>query len=158
TNRISKLEDQIKKPKPAKEREADQAELASLKQIATAMEQGEPASRLNLSKDEEKAVRSFQLLTLKPELVLVNIGDSRVGQDLPAELSKLAPTAMQAPVKLELELQDLPEEERLTFMKEMGLEGFSAVHALQSIFRAMGQIVFFTVGEDECRAWSLGSG
>src|SRR5262245_1784389 len=97
TNRISKLEDQLKKPKPAKEREADQAELASLKRIATAMEQGEPASRLNLSKDEEKAVRSFQLLTLKPELVLVNIGDSRVGQALPVELSKLAPTAMQAP-------------------------------------------------------------
>jgi ribosome-binding ATPase YchF (GTP1/OBG family) len=158
TNRIAKLEDQLKKPKPAKEREADQVEMTSLKRIATAMEQGEPASRMELKEDEEKAVRSFQLLTLKPEIVLVNIGDSRIGHPLPAELLQLAPGATQAPAKLELELQDLSEDERLSFMREMGLTEFSAGTALRSIYRGMKQIVFFTVGEDECRAWSIAEG
>src|SRR5207249_8767591 len=69
TNRMSRLEDQFKKPKPAKEREADQQELDLLKRISTAFEEGKPASDLGLKEDEEKAIRSFQLLTLKPEMV-----------------------------------------------------------------------------------------
>src|SRR5438128_2649474 len=80
TNRISRLQDQLKKPKPAKEREADQHELTLLQRVAEAFERGEPASSLGLKDEEEKAVRSFQLLTLKPELVLVNLGDDRIGQ------------------------------------------------------------------------------
>src|SRR5438128_7178616 len=65
TNRINRLQDQSKKPKPAKEREADQHELSSLQRIAAAFEEGKPAASLDLKEDEEKAVRSFQLLTLK---------------------------------------------------------------------------------------------
>src|SRR5438552_3568948 len=96
TNRINRLEDQGKKPKPAKEREADQAELTLLKQVVAGFEQGKPASALGLKPDEEKAVRSFQLLTLKPQFVLVNVGDDRVGQSLPADLLPMAPQAGQA--------------------------------------------------------------
>jgi ribosome-binding ATPase YchF (GTP1/OBG family) len=158
TNRISKLEDQFKKPKPAKEREADQLEMAGLKRIAAAMEQGQPASALGLKEDEEKAVRSFQLLTLKPEQVLVNIGDDSIGQSLPADLLQLAPTALRAPVKLELELHDLSEDDCQAFMRDLGLTGFSAGDVLRKIFYSMKQIVFFTVGEDECRAWPVGEG
>jgi ribosome-binding ATPase YchF (GTP1/OBG family) len=157
-NRIAKLEDQLKKPKPAKEREADQLEAAGLKRIAAAMEKGEPVSALNLKEDEEKAVRSFQLLTLKPELVLVNIDDNRIGRPLPSELLHVAPSAMQAPAKLEMELQDLSDEDRRAFMRELGLSEFTAGDALRTIYRAMRQIVFFTFGEDECRAWPLREG
>src|SRR6266850_6332212 len=72
SNRVSRLEDQFKKPKPAKEREADQQELDLLKRISTAFEEGKPASDLGLKEDEEKAIRSFQLLTLKPEMAFLN--------------------------------------------------------------------------------------
>jgi ribosome-binding ATPase len=155
SNRVAKLEDQGKKPKPAKEREADQAELAFLKRLTGALEAGQPASQLNLKEEEEKAVRSFQLLTLKPELVLVNIGDDRIGQPLPAGLPA---NAVQAPVKLEMELADLAPDDRNAFMSDLGLSGFSRDDSLRKIYDAMGRIVFFTVGEDECRAWSLDRG
>jgi ribosome-binding ATPase YchF (GTP1/OBG family) len=155
TNRISRLETQLKKPRPAKEREADQHELALLQHLTAAFEQGQSAATLGLKEDDEKIIRSFQLLTLKPELVLVNIGDDRIGQPLPADLLAVAPNAIQAPAKLELELHDLAEEDRQVFMQDLGLSGFSRDAVLRSIFAAMGQIVFFTVGEDECRAWSL---
>src|SRR5439155_2772505 len=65
SNRINRLEDQSKKPKPAKEREAEQQELELLKRVVTAFEQGTPAAAFGLKVDEEKAIRSFQLLTLK---------------------------------------------------------------------------------------------
>jgi ribosome-binding ATPase YchF (GTP1/OBG family) len=158
TNRIERLRDQQKKPRPAKQKEADAAELALLERIAAAFEQGQAAAALGLKPDEEKAVRSFQLLTLKPELVLVNIGDDRIGQPLPPALAAIAPGALQAPAKLEMELAELPEEERQVFMQDMGLTGFSREAALRSVYYAMGQIVFFTVGEDECRAWGLTRG
>jgi ribosome-binding ATPase YchF (GTP1/OBG family) len=158
TNRIERLEEQVKKPKPPKEREADQQELALLQGIASAFEKGQSAAALGLKEEEEKAVRSFQLLTLKAELVLVNIGDARIGQPLPAELLQLAPTAIQAPAKLELELEELGPEDRLAFMKDLGLTASSRDQVLRTIYSAMGQIVFFTIGEDECRAWNLAKG
>jgi ribosome-binding ATPase YchF (GTP1/OBG family) len=158
SNRVSRLEEGMRKPRPPKEREAEQQELALLQRVVAAFEQGQPASDLGLKEDEEKMVRSFQLLTLKPELVLVNIGDEGIGKELPADLLKLAPTALAAPAKLELELEDLPAEDREMFMKDLGLGGFSRAGALQAIYRGMGQMVFFTVGEDECRAWGLPRG
>jgi ribosome-binding ATPase YchF (GTP1/OBG family) len=157
SNRIARLQDQLKKPKPAKEREADQYELTSLQRLAAAFERGEPASSLGLKEEEEKALRSFQLLTLKPELVMVNIGDDRIGQTLPPGLQGEA-AAIQAPAKLELELQELAEEDRQAFMRDLGLTDLSRDKVLQTIYSAMGLIVFFTVGEDECRAWSLTKG
>src|SRR5437667_3638878 len=124
SNRIGKLQDQSKKPKPDKEREADQQELSFLQRVAEAFERGEPAAALGLKEEEEKVVRSFQLLTLKPELVLVNISDNRIGQPLPPGLLALAPNALQAPAKLELELEDLAPEDRQAFMQDLGLTGF----------------------------------
>jgi ribosome-binding ATPase YchF (GTP1/OBG family) len=158
TNRIGRLEDQFKKPKSGKEREADQIELDLLRRIVTAMERGQTAASLGLKEDEEKSIRSFQLLTLKPELVLVNIGDNRIGRPVPPELASMAPRAIQAPAKLEVELEDLSPEDRQTFMQDLGLGSFSHSGVLRSIYDAMGQIVFFTIGEDECRAWSLDKG
>ena len=157
TGRIERLEDQLKKPRPAKQREADQAELELLQRVVAAMEKGQGAASA-VKGDEEKMIRSFQLLTLKPELALVNIGDDRVGQPFPADLQLLAPGAIQAPAKLERELEELSEEDRRAFMEDLKIGGFSRNETLRSIFYAMGQIVFFTVGEDECRAWPIPRG
>src|SRR5947199_10372917 len=64
TNRVNRLEDQLRKPRPAKQREIDQVELDLLRRIVTALEAGRSLSSLGLREDEEKAVRSFQLFTL----------------------------------------------------------------------------------------------
>lgn len=154
-NRVAKLEDQIKKPRPAKQKEADQHELALLQRLIQTLEAGQDIKSLGLHDDEEKSLRSFQLLTLKPELVLVNISEEGIGQQLPASLLALAPSALQAPAKLERELEELTEADRQTFMQDLGVSGFSRGQILHTIFAAMGNIAFFTVGEDECRAWNI---
>src|SRR5439155_7461567 len=96
-------------PRPAKQRELDETELATLQRLVATYEGGHPITAADIKPDEEKTIRSFQLLTLKPELVLVNCGDDLVGKTLPADLLALAPTALAAPAKLELDLADLPE-------------------------------------------------
>jgi ribosome-binding ATPase YchF (GTP1/OBG family) len=161
TNRVGRLEDGLKKPRPAKQKEADQHELDLLRRIAAALEQGKGAATVGLKEDEEKAVRSFQLLTLKPEVVFVNSSEDRLGQPLPAELLQLAPGALRAPARFELEVEDLPPQEREAFIKDFLGEkaaGLSRDEVLRTIYAGMGQLVFFTVGDDECRAWSIPKG
>lgn len=155
SNRVPKVEAALKKAKPQKERDLDEAELALLKRVIAAFEAGTPASALGLTADEEKGLRSFQLLTLKPEIVLVNRGDSGFNDPLPADLLAMSPGALQAPVKLEMELVDLDEESRQAFAADLGLTSFRRDQVVRDIFYAMGRVVFFTVGPDECRSWAL---
>ena len=157
-NRIPKVEAQFKKAKPAKEREADEFELATLKKVVAALEAGTPASRQGITEQEEKHLRSFQMLTLKPEAVFVNRGDGGFNDPLPADLLALAPTATQAPVKLEKELAELDDESRQAFMADLGLTTFSRDRVIRDLFYAMGREVFFTVGTDECRSWAIDRG
>ena len=158
TNRIGRLEDNLKKPRPAKQKDQDQLELGLLQRIAAAFEANQSPATLGLKDDEEKAIRSFQLLTLKPEFILVNIGDDKLGQPVAPELLQLAPDALNAPAKLELELADLSEDDRRMFMQDLGVAGLVRDDVLRAVFKAMGQIVFLTAGYDECRAWAMPAG
>jgi ribosome-binding ATPase YchF (GTP1/OBG family) len=81
-----------------------------------------------------------------------------VGQPLPETLLALAPNALAAPARLEVELGELSPEDRETFAADLGITGSSRDATLRGIFAAMNRLVFFTVGEDECRAWPLPRG
>lgn len=158
-NRIDKLGDKLKKrARPAKEIEIDEAEMATLRKIQAAMEAGQNPRTLGLVNEEEKLIRSFQLLTLKPELVFINLGDAAPAAGPPADLLALSPHPISAPVKLETELAELDEESRVAFMSDLGLTAFSRDRVIREIFYGMGRIVFFTVGEDECRSWAIDKG
>ena len=82
TNRIKKVGDLLKKPRSAKQRDIDQEEHDLLKRISDGFEANQMPGALGLTEEEEKSIRSFQLLTLKPELVFVNLGDDRLNQPL----------------------------------------------------------------------------
>lgn len=155
-NRADKLRSQLKKPRSTKDREQDEAELALVQRLVAMFESGQTAAGLGLNPDEEKTLRSFQLLTLKTEIVFVNRGDSEaLNSPLPPELLSLAPTAIQAAPKLELEIEELPVDDRAAFMADLGLKESARIPTIRAIFAAMGRIVFITVGEDECRTWEI---
>ena len=97
-------------------------------------------------------------MTLKPEIVFVNRGDSGFNDPLPADLVALAPTAIQAPVKLETELAAMGDEDRQMFMGDLGVTGFKRDATIRALFYGVGRTVFFTTGEDECRTWSIPAG
>src|SRR5437667_217467 len=103
-------------PDPAK---IQQGQTGMAKVPDPRLEANQSPQSLGLKPDEEKLIRSFQLLTIKPELVLVNQGDAAVGKPLPADLLALAPGAIAAPVKLELELEELGPEDRAAFMADL---------------------------------------
>ncbi|QEL20030.1 DUF933 domain-containing protein [Limnoglobus roseus] len=158
SNRVPKVEAQMKKAKPAKERELDEIELALLKRVIAGLEAGKFAKEMHLTAEDEKLLRSFQLLTLKPETAFVNRGDAGFNDPLPADLLAICPAATQAPVKLETELAALSQEDREMFMADLGFKGSFREAAIRSVFYAMGRIVFFTAGHDECRSWAMTGG
>jgi ribosome-binding ATPase YchF (GTP1/OBG family) len=157
-NRIEKLETVLKKPRPAKEKEQDQQQLQLLRRIAVALEAGQSTQGLELSPEEEKLVRSFQLFTLKRTMAFLNIAEDRIGKPIPQELLALCPRVTSAPVKLELELMEVSETDRQAFLQDLGLTELSRDRVVREIFEGMGLIVFLTVGEDECRAWAVPAG
>jgi len=109
----------------------------------------------SFDREEEKTLRGFQLLTLKPLLVVDNRGEG--AGELSADQEPGRETvALQA--LLEREVLGLPAEERDAFRSELGLgeDGLSTV--IRACYRLLGLRSFFTVGEDEVRAWTVRGG
>src|SRR5262249_39751666 len=77
---------------------------------------------------------------------------------VPESLKALSSGVLAAPVKLELELAELPPDDRAAFMADMGVTGSDRDEIIKQIFAAMRRIVFLTCGEDECRAWPCNKG
>ncbi len=153
TNRAERLEASVKKPRP--DREAQLKELELVKVIQGALEQGKTVATLGLSDEEKKPVRSFGLLTDKPQVVVLNGPQDR---GVPESLSQLAQDALSIDAKLELELSQLDAEERAVFMADLGITELGRDRIIRSAYDAVGIITFFTAGEPEVRGWNLERG
>ena len=153
TNRADRLESNTKKSRP--DRELLLKELVIVKKVLGALEAGEPIASLGLTEDDKKPMRSFGLLTDKPQIVVVNVEQ---GKELPAKLLAMVPDALAIDAKLELELSQLDPEEREVFMADMGITEFGRDRIIRKAYDAVGIITFFTAGEPEVRGWNVEKG
>jgi ribosome-binding ATPase len=155
-NRLEKLEKDIAKPRP--DRDELRAEFDALSPIAATLGNGETLAGREFSEAQEKAVKSFALLTRKRRLVVLNTADSNVDAGMLARLEAAGHAVIAAPAGLELEVQALPEAERAEFAAEMGLGEPSRNLLLRKIFDVTEQITFYTCAEKEVHAWLLQRG
>jgi hypothetical protein len=156
TNRIGRLRKDILKPRP--DRDELHAEMAALEPIVARLDQGEPLAGMEFTEIQDKATKSFSLLTRKRQLVVLNTADASDDAAIVKELEGLGCRVVCAPVGLELEVQQLPPEDRETFAREMGLGESCASKVLRAIFEATDQITFYTCDEKEVHAWLLHRG
>lgn len=156
--RVEKLRVQTKKP--TKTREQDLKELAVQERLHAQLSESRPLRELELSTDEQKLLGSFQYLTAKPQLVVFNVGENDLGDETgkAAELVGEFPGATALCARLEMEIAQLPPEERAEFLQEMGLSEPASTRLIREIYRAAGLRSFFTVGPDEVRAWTIRAG
>jgi GTP-binding protein YchF len=153
TNRIERLEASVKKPRP--DREALQKELEVVRRVQAALESGGDVASLNLTDEEKKPMRSFGLLTDKPQVVLLN---TTQGEEVPESIRSIAPTALAIDAKLELELAQMDPDERAAFMADFGITELGRDRIIRAAYDAVGIITFFTAGEPEVRGWNLERG
>ncbi|MDO9026335.1 MAG: redox-regulated ATPase YchF [bacterium] len=150
--RIERVKIDIKK---VKRPELDK-ELAILDKCRVHLEAEKPLHMLDLFPEESKALRSFQLLTEKPLLPVLNYGE---GVDYAALQSALSSASSQEATALcgaiEMDIAQMSDEEAKEFLAEMKIAEPALNKMIRTSYRLLGQISFFTVGEDECRAWTI---
>ncbi|HXF86068.1 MAG TPA: redox-regulated ATPase YchF [Anaerolineales bacterium] len=112
-----------------------------------------PLRNVELSPEEQKELSSFGLLTRKPVLVVFNLGE---GQSAPQIELDVPSVALQG--KLEMEIAQLSAEDAAVFMQEYGIEELSLNKMIRLSYDLLQVQSFFTVGEDEVRAWETKRG
>jgi len=149
---------------PAVERQHLEREQALLERIQVALEAGTPVRALGLAADEEQALRGFQLLSMKPTLAILNLSEEQWAQaeELAAQVSAAYPHPQTAVValcaQLEMEIAQLPPDEGALFREDLGIAEAGATRVVRESNELLGLIHFFTINEQEVRAWAIPRG
>ncbi|MFC2103608.1 DUF933 domain-containing protein, partial [Bacteroidota bacterium] len=123
-----------------------------------------PLRKSSLNNDELKIIRSYQLLSAKPMLIAVNLDENQVGEadKYLDELvkKKIGPNtkALSFFGQIEMEMSELADEEAAVFMEEYGIKESALNSLIRESYNLLGLHSFFTVGDDECRAWTIKKG
>ncbi len=152
--RVARLEQSKKRGLSAEELK----ELQLLDEVVRpALEEETALRELGLEGDDEKRLRGFQLLSAKPLLVVVNVDEEGLADPPEISLAKgVESVVVSAPI--EEEISRLEAGDQAEFLDSLGLEAPSLERVLRSTYHLLGMISFFTVGEDEVRAWTIRRG
>lgn len=128
-----------------------------LRKVAKALSDQIKVKDVDLSQEELKILKGFQFLTLKPIVIILNSDENNFqeNQDLVDNLKTYGNEVIEFAGKFEMELNFLSEDEAQVFMKELSIHESARKRIINLVFRVMGLIVFFTVGSDEVRAWTV---
>lgn len=156
-NRLAKLKKDVLKSKDEKLKR----EIPLIEKCFAHCENEEPLRSLHLDENELKLLSGFQLLTLKPLAIAINYDESAiptVEEDIKRitdELKKAHASIIPFFAKIELELSQMSEEDQKIFMQDYGIKESALTKILRTSYDLLGLHSFFTVGEDECRAWTI---
>ena len=124
--------------------------------MQTALNEEIPLRDMGMSEDEIASLSGFGFLTLKPVMLLLNVAEGKTApkMDYPHQHSLV----VDLQGKLEMDMAKLPAEDAEMFMQEYGIEELSLNRMIKYSYDLLGQHSFFTVGPDECRAWTVRNG
>jgi GTP-binding protein YchF len=157
--RLERLERDLKKGSGAELRKEQEV----LTLCRAALEDGRPLRALTLAPDDQKRLRGFQFLSAKPLLLVLNLDEADLPSaddavrlaGLEAFVTGAATRAVPICAKIELEIAQLDAADAKAFMQDLGLRESGLDRVIRASYDLLGYISFFTVGEDECRAWSI---
>jgi ribosome-binding ATPase len=157
--RLERLERDLRKgPTPELKKEQN-----VLVRCRAALEEGRPLRALDLELEDTKRLRGFQFLSAKPLLLVLNLDEAALAKadqavslaGLQGFMSGAATRTVPICAKIELEIAQLERADAQAFMADLGLRESGLDRVIRASYDLLGYISFFTVGEDECRAWSI---
>ena len=155
--RLERLQKDLRKRKtPELEREAQ-----VLEQCRLALENENPLRAESFPEDEARILRGFTFLSIKPMLVVLNVGEEQISGEAFSNpqwnewLERPGMAFTRVCATLEGELMQLEGDDARDFMADFGIEDRALDRVIRESYRLLGSISFFTVGSDECRAWSI---
>lgn len=160
-NRLGKIE---KKAQTTKDKETV-AEYEVLKKCQEALMQNIPLRQINFNKDETLLLKNFNFITAKPIIYVANVneedavvGKNKYTEEVSKYASKESASVIVMCAKLESELAELEESDKKAFLKELGIAHSGLDKLIFATYDLLGLQTFFTVGKDECRAWTFKKG
>src|ERR1700736_6184208 len=162
--RLERLEKDLKKMKtPDLEKEFE-----LLNRANAHLGSEKPLREMEMTPEDKKRLRGFMFLSEKPIFYVLNIGEStELGKELEEAVSKYKLTEIAARPnaaataicgKVEAELAEMSDADAAEFLGSYGLTESGLVRLIRKSYHLLGLISFFTVGEDECRAWTVERG
>ncbi len=156
--RIEKIEANLQRG-ASKTKDRDEREIDLMRRCQTRLEAGASLDGVAANRDEETWLTTYRFLQQKPLIAVVNAAE---GQDR-AALGRSVTEAVGVEAfavfgQVEAEIAGMDEADRATFLAEYGLERPAVDEVIAAAFRATRSIQFFTVGEDEVRAWMIRDG
>jgi len=159
--RLERVEKDLKKMRSAElEKEFD-----LLKRANTHLETERPLRELEMTPEDKKRFRGFMFLSEKPVLFVLNVSETTdLGRDLEQAVAKYKltdavsrPNAAAAAIcgKVEAELSEMSDEDAAEFLASYGLKESGLSRLIRTTYKLLGLISFFTLGDDECRAWTV---
>lgn len=157
-SRLERIAESIKRAKKGEERQLLELEQALFERLQTALEAEIPLRDIEISDEEMIGLRGFGFLTLKPVLVVLNTGEERLPPERFVVYSHRHTVIMSLQGKLEMEIAQLDPEEAAVFMEEFDIAEPALDRMIRTSYDLVGLQSFFTVGEDEVRAWTVRKG
>ena len=139
-------------------------ELELMKKIKDALEKDIPARRLEYTEDEEKVIKSFNLLTKKPVIYVANVLENEINEEndyvkkVREYASKEGSEVITLCAKMESELSELNYEDKLLFLEELGIKESGLDKLIRAAYSLLGLATFFTAGPKEVKAWTFKKG
>jgi len=150
---------------PGKPGELAKAEMVVLDEARAGLERGVPVRMQKLPAGSLAVLSDLFLLTGKPVLYIANVHESQLGRSDDPTVARVKEMAADEGArcvvisgKVEAELSELPQGERLDYLRSLGLEEPGLNRLVRAGFEMLGLSTFFSVGEEECRAWTIHQG
>ena len=115
-----------------------------------------PLRDIVLTIEEEKTLSGFGFLSRKPLLILLNLGEGQAQPEIQYDHQRSKIVGLQG--KLEMDLGQLSDEDAAMFMREYGIEELGLSRMIRASYDLLGLLSFFTIGDDEVRAWTVRRG
>lgn len=149
-----------------KDRNSSPQEKSALEKVCEVLTSNEPARKADLDEEEEKAIKSFGLLTRKKMIYAANVSDEDLatGNDMVERLKTMAESegakVVVVSAQVESELVELSEEDRVDFLESLGvtLEGTGLRKLVREAYDLLGLQTYYTSGPTETRAWTIQKG
>ncbi|MGH2614016.1 MAG: redox-regulated ATPase YchF [Thermomicrobiales bacterium] len=164
--RLQRIQNQKQKV-VGREREAMERETALMERLQQALEAETPIREVlpEIDPEDAKTLRGFGFLTAKPLLILLNLGEDQLGdagsellQDVASRFSHPGVAVEAMPGQIEMEIGQLEPDDAAEFMRDLGIGESGLDRVIRRSFALLGLMPFFTVGPDECRAWTIRRG
>jgi GTP-binding protein YchF len=153
--KLERLEEELRKG-GTKDKALAQKEIELFRKLNAHLQDNKPLRDLELAPEEERTLSGHGLLTQKPMLILYNLGEGQKEPGSKVTRPRLGTAGIQG--KLEMEIAQMAPEEAAAFLKEYGIEEPGLNRVIRLSYDLLGLQSFFTVGEDEVRAWTVRRG